>query len=59
MSTRVYVTRIVADEFAERPTEVACHQAVYDGVDGGVRVAWNYICKSWFSLVSKGLTTKI
>lgn len=33
MSTRVYVTRIVADELAQGPAEVAGHQAVHDGVD--------------------------
>lgn len=34
MSTRVYVTGVLADELAQRSPEVSCHQAVHDGVDG-------------------------
>ena len=40
MSTRVYVTGVVAEQLAERAPEVPCHQAVDYGVDCGVCVAW-------------------
>lgn len=40
MSTRVYVTGVLADELAQRPPEVPRHQAVHNRVDGRVRMTW-------------------
>lgn len=43
MSTRVYVTRVVAEQLAERTAEVARHQTVNDRIDGRVCMACNVL----------------